>query len=428
MQWWDVNLVGRDEPERVLGFFVSHGFFAALDVQPALGRTFRPDEEIPGNDKRVVLSDGLWRRRFGADPAIVGKPILADGTPSIVIGVMPPGFDFPMAAEMWAPLSFDENTAKSRTSRSLTVIGRLAAGRRLSDAQAQMSLIADRLEREHPDTNRHRGSRVYTLSGGMADVGLPPLMSLWQAAGLFVLLIACANIANLLLARGAERGREVAIRLALGSSRGRIVRESLLESGLLGLAAAPLAIGIAWLFLALMRAFMPGRIVRFIAGWNQLAIDGRLVAVTLAMGIIAALVFGTIPALQTARGQCRTLKSDGRTGSGGPPALRRGLVVAGALALLPLSPRCSASPHAIPDQLAGYDPANAHANRAADRTISDAIAADSSSTPPSRTAPCRASAAPRLATSCLRSTRMTAVALDRRPAAGRSANRLAVDY
>jgi len=118
----------------------------------------------------------------------------------------------------------------------------------------------------------------------IVDIGLPPLMSLWQAAGLFVLLIACANIANLLLARGAERGREVAIRLALGSSRGRIVRESLLESGLLGLAAAPLAIGIAWVFLSLMRAFMPGRIIRFIAGWKQLAIDGRLVAVTIALG------------------------------------------------------------------------------------------------------------------------------------------------
>jgi predicted permease len=232
-----------------------------------------------------------------------------------------------------------------------------------TDAQAQMSLIADRLEHEHPDTNRQRGIQVYTLSGGMTDIGLPPLMSLWQAAGLFVLLIACANIANLLLARGAERGREVAIRLALGSSRGRIVRESLLESGLLGLAAAPLAIGIAWLFLALMRAFMPGRIVRFIAGWNQLAIDGRLVAVTVAMGMIAALVFGTIPALQTARGQVSdALKSDGRTGSGpGRQRLRRGLVVAEIALALPLLVAAMLSIDTVRQYLTnwqGYDPAN----------------------------------------------------------------------
>jgi putative ABC transport system permease protein len=359
MQWWDVNLVGRDEPERVLGFFVSHEFFAALSVQPALGRTFVADDEIAGNNTRVLLSDRLWKRRFGADPAIVGKPILADGTQSIVVGVMPPEFDFPMAAEMWAPLSFDDNTAKSRSSRSLTVIGRLADGRRLSDAQAQMSVIAERLERQYPDTNRQRGIHVYTLSGGMIDIGLPPLMSLWQAAaGLFVLLIACANIANLLLARGAERGREVAIRLALGSSRGRIIRESLLESGLLGLAAAPLAIGIAWIFLLLMRAFMPGRVIRFIAGWNQLTIDGRLVAVTIALGMIAAIVFGTIPALQTAPGDVsEALKTDGRTGSGpGRQRLRRGLVIA-EIALCVAAARRRDAQHqqraALPDELAG---------------------------------------------------------------------------
>ena len=338
IQWWDANLVGRDEPERVLGFFVSSDFFAVLDAVPALGRTFVREEETIGNDKRVVLSDGLWKRRFGADPAVVGKPIRVDGGERIVVGVMPPGFDFPMKAEMWAPLSFDEETARRRSSHYLTVIGRLAAGRSVSDAQAQMTVIAQRLTREHPDTNRLLSARVYTLSAGMVDAGMPPILSLWQAAGLFVLLIACANIANLLLARGAERGREIAIRLALGSSRARIVRNAFLESGLLALAAVPVALGVAWAFIRVVYVFMPGRVVRFIAGWERLGVDIRLVAVTTAIGVLAAIASATLPALQMARGHVGdALKSDGRTGRGTKSQrLRRGLVVAEIALVLPL--------------------------------------------------------------------------------------------
>ena len=136
----------------------------------------------------------------------------------------------------------------------------------------------------------------------MADVGLGAMLSLWQAAAIFVLLIACANIANLLLARGTERGREIAVRLALGSSRGRIVRESLLESVLLAVAAVPLSLAVSWGFLALMRPFMPARIVRFVAGWDHMAVNARLFGVTVLLGVIAALVFGVLPALQMSRG------------------------------------------------------------------------------------------------------------------------------
>jgi putative ABC transport system permease protein len=361
IRWWDGNLVGRDEPERVLGFFVSAGFFAALDARPALGRTFLLKEETAGNDKRVVLGDGLWKRRFGGDPSIVGKPVLVDAAQWIVVGVMPPGFDFPMKAEMWAPLLFDEKTARQRGSHDLTVIGRLAAGRSLSDAQAQMAVVAQRLAQEHPDTNRQSGVRVYTLSDGMSDVGLPPILSLWQAAGLFVLLIACSNIANLLLARGAERGREIAIRLALGSSRTRIVRGSFLESGLLALAAIPLALVIASAFLRLMHAFMPGRIVRFIAGWERLGVDARLIGVTMAIGAIATLACGTLPALQMARGHLSdALKADGRTGAGAQrQRLRRGLVIAEIALALPLLVAAMLSISTVTRYLTGwqgYDP------------------------------------------------------------------------
>src|SRR5262249_3382480 len=228
ISWWDAHLVGRDEPELGLGLHVSPDVFAALGGQPALGRTFLQDEEVAANAKRVVLSDGLWKRRFGADPAIVGQPILVDGSQWLVVGVMPPNFTQPHLAELWSPLSFDDKMTRDRTSHFLTVYGRLASGRTLEDARAQMNTIAHRLAPGHKEANEQLGAEVLTLSAGMADVGVPRVLGLWQAAGLFVLLIACANIANLLLARAAEREREIAIRLALGSSRGRIVRESLL--------------------------------------------------------------------------------------------------------------------------------------------------------------------------------------------------------
>src|SRR5262249_46882484 len=159
--------------------------------------------------------------------------VLIDGMQWIVVGVMPPSFTFPLTAEVWAPLTFDEKTSRDRTAHYLTVFGHLADGRTLEQARAQMTAGAQRLSSGHAGTNGQLGAEVLTLSGGMADLGVPAVLGLWQAAGLFVLLIACANIANLLLARAAEREREIAIRLALGSSRGRIIRESLLESVML---------------------------------------------------------------------------------------------------------------------------------------------------------------------------------------------------
>ena len=362
-EWWDANLVGHDEPERVLGFHVSPEFFAALDGRAALGRTFLPEEEVPANAKRVVLSDGLWRRRFGGDPAIVGRPVSIDGTQWIVVGVMPPSFTFPQLAELWSPLSFDEKTARNRTAHYLTVLGRLAAGRTLDEARAQLKTIAQRLAAEHPDTNAQLGGEVMTLSRGMADVGVPAVLGLWQAAGLFVLLIACANIANLLLARAAEREREIAIRLALGSSRGRIVRESLLESALLVAVSVPFALAIASASLRLMRSMMPARIVRYIAGWDRLGLDAWTIGSTIVAAAIAALIFGALPAMHLARGiVADTLKSDGRTGAGpGRQRVRRALVVAEIALALPLLVAAMLSISTIRSFLItwqGYDPNN----------------------------------------------------------------------
>jgi putative ABC transport system permease protein len=359
--WWDANLVGRDEPERVLGFFVSPAFFAALDVHAAIGRTFLAEEDVPANATRVVLSDGLWRRRFGADPAIVGRTVLIDGRLWTVVGVMAKGFDFPMRAELWAPLAFDEKAARNRASHYLTVIGRLAPGRTLGDAQSQMTAIVQRLARDHADTNAQLGINVLTLSGGMADVGVPQVLALWQAAGLFVLLIACANIANLLLARAAEREREIAIRLALGSSRGRIVRESLLESAILVAAAMPISLAVASASLRVMHAYMPARIVAFVAGWDRMGLDAWTIGVTFACGAAAALAFGALPAAHLARGiLADALKADGRAGAGpGRHRVRRALVVAEIALALPLLVAAMLSISTITRFLTGwqgYDP------------------------------------------------------------------------
>jgi putative ABC transport system permease protein len=338
-EWWDVNLAGIDEPERVSGFFVSADLFAALGVEPVLGRTFTADEETRGRHRRVVLSHGLWQRRFGSDPSILGKPILLDAEQYDVIGVAPRGFDFPMGSEIWAPLSFDAEAAALRHSRYLSVVGRLAAGRSIEDAKAEMAVIARRLEQQYPEANRDHGARVSTLVEGMKDPGLGPILALWQASAGFVLLIACANIANLLLARGAERQRDLAVRLAIGASRARVIREMLIESSLLALAAIPASLAFAWAGIHLMRISMPERIMRFVEGWESLDVDLRLIAFTAVLALGTAVIFGVLPALQASRPRLSdALKEGGRSATAGRQRqrLRRALVVAEVALALPL--------------------------------------------------------------------------------------------
>ena len=338
-EWWNANLVGKDEPENVQGFFVSADFFPALGVQPVMGRNFLPDEETQGRHRRVVIGHGLWQRRFASDPSIVGRPIEVDAAQYEVVGIAPPGFDFPMGAQIWAPLSFNAETAANRRAQYLTGIGRLAPGLTLEEAQAQMATIGERLARDYPDTSTGRAVRVYTLGDGMMDIGLGAILSLWQASACFVLLIACANVGSLLLARGAERQREMAVRLAIGASRGRVVRELLIESGLLALAAVPAALTVAWFGLKMIVAYMPAKIARFVAGWHAMDVDLRLIGFTSALAILTALIFGLIPALQASRPRLsETLKEGGRsaTAGGARLRLRRGLVIGEIALALPL--------------------------------------------------------------------------------------------
>ena len=259
--WWDPNLVERGEPERLAGFRVTSGLFEALNVRPALGRTFVRDDETFGRHRVVILSDELWRRRFDAAPSVIGRSVIVDGVPYQVIGVMPPRFAFPDGCQLWSPLAFDPGRRHSVTHGTSRLSGRLQSGATLEDAQSEMSVLAARLAREYPEANRDHGVRVYTLTRGMLDEGTGPMLSLWQASAVIVLLIACANIANLLLARAAERRHETGVRLALGASRGRIIRESLTESVLLALLAVPPALGFAWASLYAIRVSMPANIL-----------------------------------------------------------------------------------------------------------------------------------------------------------------------
>jgi putative ABC transport system permease protein len=338
-EWWDVNLSSTTEAERVPGFAVSANFFDVLGVQPALGRAFTPDEEIHGNHRRAILSYGLWQRRFGADRAIVGQTVLIDAEPYEVVGVAPEGFNFPLGTEVWGPLALTTEEAQTRNDRYLTVLGRLTTGRSLEDAQAQIAVVADRLAHQYPEANRGRGARVLTLSQGMRDQGLGPIAMLWQASAAFVLLIACANIANLLLARGAERQRELAVRAALGASRGRMVRELLVESAVLAFAAVPAALGVAWLGIRLIHGNLPPALVRFVEGWHTMDVDGRLVLFTIALAAITSVIFGMLPALRASRpALVDTLKDGSRGATAGRQRqrLRQALVVVEVALALPL--------------------------------------------------------------------------------------------
>ena len=335
--YWSANLTGGDQPERIQAYRVSPGFFSLVGVPVSVGREFGPGEDVPGRDRSVVLGRGLWERRFGADPGIVGRTVQIEGHAYTVIGVGPEDFAFPFGAEAWVPLAFDAEEAADRNSRYLTTIARLKPGATLEDARAHMAVVASNLKAQHPAENAAFDTHVQTLAAGLGDQGSANLIIVWQLSALLVLLIACANVASLLLARGASRAREIALRLAIGSSRWRIVRQLMLESVVLAALAVPVALGLAWWLIRVIRVNMPARIAVFVPGWDRMGIDTGVVLATIAGAIVTTVVFGLLPALQTSSLKLvDTLKEGGRGSTAGRLRLRRILVTAEIALALPL--------------------------------------------------------------------------------------------
>jgi putative ABC transport system permease protein len=317
-EWKPFALTGAGEPERLTGERVSANYFDVLGVSAALGRTFLPGEDQSGRHQVVILSHGLWQRRFGSNPSVLGEVVRLNGESHTVVGVMASNYRLGVygGPQLWTPLVFPPESVlpAARENRSLEVLARLQSGVSVETARAEMAALAQRSEQAYPGTTKGWGAAAMTLQHYIADefsVG----MRLQMGVVLFVLLIACANIASLQLARGAERQREFAVRAALGAGRFRLIRQLLVESLLIALAGGGLGLLFAWWGVDLFRNSLAG-VDSVATAAAEVTIDRTVVAYTLGISVFAAILFGLAPALhQTGLDLHSTLKEGGRASS-----------------------------------------------------------------------------------------------------------------
>ena len=330
----DTTVAGASEPELVRGAFVSADFFSALSPTPVNGRTLLPDEDQPGRDQVAVLGHGLWKRSFAADQNIVGKTVTLNGRAATIVGVMPPNFDFPFGSELWMPLALTPQQSNLRDVRNLQVLAHLKPRVTVSQAKAEMLALAKRIEQENPQTNNGLSVQVVPLADQQAEF-TRPLLSVLLGMAAFLLLIACLNVANLLFARATTRQKEIAIRAALGASRWRVIRQLMTESLLLSIMAGTLALVLSVWSVDLIKASLPPDISKFMVGWKEMAVDGRVLVFTLGVAFLTTLIFSLVPSLQASRPDLNeTLKEGGKstgTGSGGGRA--RSFLVVSEIAL-----------------------------------------------------------------------------------------------
>ena len=336
--YWSANLTGGDMPERVQAYRVTANLFDLLGVAPLHGRTFSYDEGRPGGREVAVLSHGLWRRRFASDPSIVGRGIMLDGVRVTIVGVMPERFEFPVfnfKGELWAPMRLDADAvlAGRTPASSAVVVARVRSGVGYAAAQAEVDAVMSRLEQEHPDTNRGRGARLAEI-GTIDDEIAGPAMIIVMCAVSVVLLLACANVANLLLARGVARQRELAVRVALGAGRTRIVRQLLAESVLLSLLGGAAGAAVALIGLSGLRGALPEVVRTTQPNLDALGFNTTTLAFALVLSLVTSVVFGLLPAFRAAGPAAQEALREG-AGAGGSRSTRRlrSVLVVGEVAL-----------------------------------------------------------------------------------------------
>jgi len=330
------TLTGAGEPERIASVETSPALFRVLGVSPVLGRAFSDDEEQPGHEKLAILSFGAWQRRFGGRPDVAGQTLQLDGQTFEVVGVMPTAFQFPPGdrdVEVWSPLTLDARTLETRPHRLYRAIGRLAPGVTVAQAQSEMDTIALEVARRHPDTNAGWGVQLVPAHDQVVgDIG----RTLWVLLGavVLVLLIACANISNLLLARSARASRDFSIRAALGAGRRALLRRSLVETGVLAASGALVGLGLAWAGVRVLRRMIPMTVPRA----DQIGLDLPVLAFTAVIAVASGLLAGLVPAWRAMRPNLRdVLQETGRGATTSRRARRLADVMVGsevALALM----------------------------------------------------------------------------------------------
>ncbi len=320
---WRVAVTGADiAPSTLSTIWATHDLFLVLGVTQALGRPFTEDDARGDGERVVILSDAFWTNRMGSDRGVIGKTLALDGESYTIVGVMPSSFDF--GAQLYLP-GEPVFEGRSRGQHSHLVVARLKPGISMETAEADVVTIAAQLEKAYPETNTGRSARLEPLHEAVVSNVRPALLTLFGAVGL-VLLIVCANVTNLLLARAIGREKEVAIRTALGAGRARLVRQLLTESLILALAGGMLGVLVAYSGIGLIKAFSPGDIPRL----SEVAIDGRVLAFALLVTVATGVLFGLVPSLQASKADLQSsLKEGGRTSAAGArrPRLRQGLVV-----------------------------------------------------------------------------------------------------
>jgi putative ABC transport system permease protein len=326
LQGRSFTISDQGNPERYSGAAIGHELFPMLGIAPQMGRAFNADDDREGGEPVALLSDDLWRRRYGADAGIVGRSIVINSRPHTVIGVMPPRFRFPNNQLLWVPLA-QYATSKERGERGLSVYARLKDGTTLEQGRQESVAIAAALASAYPDTNEGWGAYLRPLREAFIPADVRLIVLTMMGAVTLVLLIACFNVANLMLARASTRAREISIRTALGAGRGRLLRQLLTESVIVGLASVPLGIVLAWLSTQLMNSSIPPDQLPYFIHWE---LNTRALIYTIGVAALTGIVFGLAPAIQASKADLQeTLKESGRGMAGSGRAwIRNTLVVA----------------------------------------------------------------------------------------------------